>query len=92
MILADGGTTVSRAQLADGSEVWLGLDRRIPKLRKEHVLFVGADYPTKPGARVLAKGSEEEAEVIAALQDYVARLPGREDSAAVDFLEALHDR
>ncbi len=59
-----------RVALAGGSELDLGLDGRIPKLKKDRTLFLGA-YPTKPGSRSLARGSCEEKEVIDAVQRYL---------------------
>lgn len=70
MIVADGGTVVCRALLADGSELELGLDARIPKQKSERVVFTGA-YPGMPESRLLTRGSEEEKEVIDAVQRYL---------------------
>lgn len=69
-VAGDGGTIVCRVALADGGEVELGLDGRIPKLKKDRVLFIGA-YPTQSAARSLARGSDEEKEVIDAVQAYL---------------------
>src|SRR5687767_10958849 len=69
-IATDGGTIMCRVALADGSEVDLGLDCRIPKLKKDRLLFVGA-YPTQLGSHLLARGSKEEKEVIDAVQAYL---------------------
>lgn len=59
-----------RVALADGSELNLGLDGRIPRLKSDRVLFVGT-YPTQPGCQLLLRGSREEREVIDAVQSYL---------------------
>lgn len=73
VIVADGGTVSCRAVLDDGSTVELGLDARIPRTKAQKQVFIGASYPTSPGARTLARGSQEERDVIAAIQDYLDR-------------------
>ena len=69
-VAADGGTIVCRVALADGSEVDVGLDCRIPRPKKDRVLFIGG-YPTLPSARLLARGSQEEKTIIEAVQIYL---------------------
>ena len=59
-----------RVALADGSEADIGLDGRIPKVKKDRVLFVGP-YPTKPASRSFPRGSAAEQEVIDAVQHYL---------------------
>jgi len=59
-----------RVLLDDGSELDLGLDARIPKQKKDRVLFTGA-YPGRPGSSLLARGSKEEAKIIDAVQTYL---------------------
>jgi len=89
-IAADGGTIFCRVLLDDGSELDLGLDGRIPKRKKDRVVFVGASYPSLPGAKVLARDSKEESEVLAAVTFYTHLNP--QDESARDFLSALIDR
>lgn len=73
---ADGGTIACRAALDDGTVLELGLDARIPRTKAQRQIFVGAHYPTLPGARILERGSREEQDVIAAIQDYLDRTCG----------------
>jgi hypothetical protein len=75
-VAGDGGTIACRAALDDGTILELGLDARIPKTKAQRQVFVGAGYPTLPGARVLARNSPEEQDVIAAIQDYLDRTCG----------------
>jgi hypothetical protein len=70
-VAADGGTISCRVQLADGAVTDLGLDARIPKKKSDRLVFIGAGYPTLPGARILSRGSSEEQDVVAAIQDYL---------------------
>ena len=72
-IAADGGTVSCRAVLDDGSILELGLDARIPKTKAQRQVFIGAGYPTLPGAQILARGSQEEQDVVTAIQDYLDR-------------------
>lgn len=72
----DGGTISCRVQLADGVIIDLGLDSRIPKKKSDRLVFIGAGYPTLPGARILPRGSSEEQDIIAAIQDYLERTCG----------------
>ena len=73
---ADGGTIACRVALDDGTVLDLGLDSRIPKKKAERLVFIGAGYPTLPGARMLPRGSREEQDVVAAVQDYLDRTCG----------------
>lgn len=75
-VAADGGTIACRAALDDGTVLELGLDARIPKTKAQRQVFIGAGYPTLPGARLLERGSGEEHDVIAAIQDYLDRTCG----------------
>ena len=75
-VAADGGTIACQAELDDGTVLDLGLDSRIPKKKSERLVFVGAGYPTLPGARILPRGSREELDVVAAVQDYLDRTCG----------------
>lgn len=75
-VAADGGTISCRIMLHDGSELDLGLDCRIPTVRADRKIFIGAGYPTLPGARVLSRDTPEELEVINAIQDYLDRSCG----------------
>jgi hypothetical protein len=70
-VAADGGTIACRAVLDDGTVLELGLDARLPKAKAQRQVFIGAGYPTLPGARILERGSREEQDVIAAIQDYL---------------------
>jgi len=72
-IAADGGTIACRVALDDGTVLDLGLDSRIPKKKAERLVFIGAGYPTLPGARLLPRGSREEHDVVAAVRDYLDR-------------------
>jgi hypothetical protein len=87
---ADGGTIACRVTLDDGRELDIGLDGRIPKTKKDRVLFVGAGYPTEPEARILARDSKEEEEAIQAIQTYAAEHP--EDEGAGQLIHAIIDR
>lgn len=69
-IAADGGTIVCRVELSDGTEISIGLDGRIPKLKKDRILFLGT-YPTAPGCRSFPQGSMEEADLIASIERYL---------------------
>ncbi len=89
-VAADGGTVTCRVVLADGSELDLGVDGRIPKQKKDRVLFIGAGYPTLPNARVISRGSKEENEVIDAVQAYVHEHASAEEAAML--LEAIVER
>ena|SRR5205809_7629684 len=86
-VAGDGGTISCRVALYDGTVLELGLDSRIPKKKAERLIFIGAGYPTLPGARLLPRGSREEQDVVAAVQDYLDRTCGflrREALSAVD--------
>ena len=74
-VAGDGGTISCRVALHDGTVLDLGLDSRIPK-KAERLVFIGAGYPTLPGARFLPRGSREEQDVVAAVQDYLDRTCG----------------
>lgn len=89
-IAADGGTFACRVELDDGSILECGLDARVPKLKAQREVFVGAGYPSLPGARILARGSAEERDFVGALREFVRREPG--DQLAADFLQAILDR
>ena len=102
---ADGGTISCSAALEDGTVLELGLDARIPRTKAQRQVFVGAAYPTLPSARILARHSPEEEEVIAAIKDYIDRSRGsvrREalplnkqdgaDQMALALMEAILDR
>jgi hypothetical protein len=89
-IAADGGTISCRAALDDGSVLECGLDARIPKTKAQRLIFVGAGYPTLPGARVLARHSPEEQEFISALHEFAEREPS--DESAAMFLRGVLDR
>ena len=69
-VAADGGTTVCRVALSDGRDLEIGVDARIPKRKEDRLLFLGS-YPTDPASRILARGSEQEKEVIDAIQKYL---------------------
>jgi hypothetical protein len=90
VIAADGGTSAYRVELADGSILECGLDARIPKTKPQRVIFVGAGYPTLPGARSFPRGSAEEEEFVGALSEFISREPA--DQLAADFLRAILDR
>lgn len=75
-VVMDGGTITCRAVLGDGTVSELGLDARIPKTKAQRHIFIGAGYPTLPNARILERGSREEQEVIAAIEDYIDRTCG----------------
>jgi hypothetical protein len=87
---ADGGTVVCRVALADGRELDVGVDGRIPKQKKDRVLFVGAGYPALPGARFFARGSAEEAEVIDAVRAFARANPAQEE--ALMLLRVIDNR
>jgi len=87
---ADGGTIACRVVLDDGRELDIGLDGRIPKKKKDRVLFVGAGYPAEPEAKILARDSKEEKEAIESIQLYVAKHP--EDEGATHLMHAIIDR
>lgn len=89
-IAADGGTSSYRAELSDGSILECGLDARIPKTKAQRVIFVGAGYPTLPGARIFSRGSADEQEFVGSLREFISREP--DDKLAVDFLDAILDR
>jgi len=72
-VAGDGGTISCRVALRDGTILDLGLDSRIPKTKAERLVFIGAGYPSLPGARLLQRGSREEQDVVAAVQDYLDR-------------------
>jgi hypothetical protein len=72
-VVADGGTIACRVELGDGAVADLGLDARISKKKSDRLVFVGAGYPTLPGACLLPRGSREEQVVVAAIQDYLDR-------------------
>jgi hypothetical protein len=76
MILTDGGTLACRVVLDDGAEVGLGLDARVPRSEAERLVFIGSDDPASSDARFLARGSVEEREVVAAIEDYLDRSCG----------------
>jgi hypothetical protein len=75
-VAGDGGTIACQVVLDDGTLLDVGLDSRIPKKKSERLVFVGAGYPTLPGARHLPRGSDEEREIVAAIQDYLDRTCG----------------
>jgi hypothetical protein len=89
-IAADGGTSSYRVALIDGSVLECGLDARIPKTKAQRVIFVGAGYPTLPGARTLSRGSTDEQEFVTSLREFIGRAP--DDKLAADFLDAILDR
>ena len=89
-IAADGGTSAYRVELDDGSILDCGLDARIPKTKPQRVIFVGAGYPTLPGARSFVRGSAEEQEFVGRLREFISRTPT--DRLAADFLQAILDR
>ncbi|MGC4072347.1 MAG: hypothetical protein QM760_07500 [Nibricoccus sp.] len=89
-IAADGGTVACRVILDDGSELDLGVDGRIPKTKKDRVVFVGAGYPTLPGARSFARGSREEKEVVEAVRAFTKANPDSEEAGM--FLRAISDQ
>jgi hypothetical protein len=89
-VAADGGTMVCRILLEDGNVLACGLDCRIPKTKAERTIFVGAGYPTEPGARTLIRNSVEERQFMDELSDYVRRTPS--DAEAERFLKYVFDR
>lgn len=89
-VAADGGTVSCRVVLEDGSQLDVGVDGRIPKQKKDRVVFVGAGYPTLAGARMLTRGSKEEMEVSEAVGEYAAASPN--DEAAAMLARAISDR
>lgn len=93
-VAGDGGTITCQVELDNGTLLDLGLDARIPKKKQDRLLFVGAGYPSLPGARVLARGAREETEVIAAIQDYLDRHCGflRREALAQADPDMLDDR
>ena len=89
-VAGDGGTIVCRAELGDGALLDVGLDARIPKTKAERRIFVGAGYPTEPGANILERGSTAESEFIAALQEFLNR--DKSDEMALALMKAIQDR
>jgi len=89
-IAADGGTSTYRVTLEDGSILECGLDARIPKTKAQRVIFVGAGYPTLPGARRFPRGSADEQAFVSSLREFVGRHPT--DQLAADSLEAMLER
>lgn len=89
-VAADGGTVVCRVALDDGSEMDLGVDARIPKQKKDRLVFVGAGYPTLPGARLLARWSHEESTIIEAVRTYADS--HRSEQEVLMLLRAIEDR
>ena len=86
-VAADGGTSAYRVELDDGSILECGLDARIPKTKAQRVIFVGAGYPTLPGARSFARESAEEQDFVSALQEFINREPT--DQLAGCFLQVI---
>jgi hypothetical protein len=76
--------------LEDGSVLTCGLDCRIPRAKAERTIFMGAGYPTEPGARMLTRNSVEEQQFIDGLHDYVRHNPS--DAEAEHFLRSILDR
>jgi len=89
-IAPDGGTMVCRVLLEDGSVLCCGLDCRIPRAKTERTIFIGAGYPTEPGARTLNRTSVEEHRFMSELHEYVRRTPS--DAEATNFLRYILDR
>ena len=89
-IASDGGTMVCRVLLEDGSVLACGLDCRIPRTKAERTIFVGAGYPTEPGARALVRNGVEEQQFVGEVRDHVRRTPS--DAEADDFLRYVLDR
>jgi hypothetical protein len=87
---ADGGTMVCRVLLEDGSVLCCGLDCRIPRAKTDRTIFIGAGYPTEPGARTLIRNSVEEHRFIDELHEYARRTPS--DAEANNFLRYILDR
>jgi hypothetical protein len=75
-VASDGGTISCRAVLQDGTVIDLGLDSRLPKKKGDRLVFIGAGYPSLPGARILPRGCREELDLVAAIQDYLDRTCG----------------
>ncbi|MBK8477803.1 MAG: hypothetical protein IPL39_16305 [Opitutaceae bacterium] len=75
--------------LDDGRGIRHRVDGRIPKTKNERVVFVGAGYPSLPGARALSRESPEEKEVIEAIAEFVRRAPSE---PATMLLNAITDR
>lgn len=90
VIARDGGTMVGRVLLDDGTVLACGLDCRIPRTKAERTIFVGASYPTDPGARSLIRDSVEERQFMNELRDHV-RLTSS-DADANNFLKYILDR
>jgi hypothetical protein len=89
-IATDGGTISCSIGLEDGTVLECGLDSRVLKTKPQRLIFVGAGYPTLPGARLLARHSPEEEQFIAALQDFVSREPSHKIASM--FLRRVLDR
>jgi hypothetical protein len=89
-VASNGGSISCRALLDDGSVLQCGLDARIPMTKSERRIFVGADAPESPSARVVQRHSTEEQEFVAALQEFVSREPS--DKVAEMLLRAVLDR
>ncbi len=93
-VAADGGTMSYEVELSDESMCYIGLDARIPQRKSEWCIFIGAGYPTLPGACLLEQGSAEEREVIQAIEQYIRN--GDQTSnpvkLAISLLEAINER
>jgi hypothetical protein len=89
-IAADGGTSTYRIELEEGDILECGLDARIPQYKSQRAIFIGACYPTLPGARSYARGSEEELDFVDTLREFIRREPT--DQMALDFLQLILDR
>jgi len=89
-VALDGGTISCQAELEDGSVLDVGLDARIPKVKSERRIFIGAGYPTQPGARILERDSAEEKEVAAAIQELLRR--DKSDEMSLALMAAILDR
>ena len=89
--IADGGTISCRATLHGGTILEFGLDARTPRTKAERQIFIGASYPTLPGARILPRHGKEEQEFIAAIQAHLAQQEPS-DTMARAFIDMLGKR
>jgi hypothetical protein len=89
-VAGDGGTISCQAELDNGTIFDVGLDGRISTKKAERRIFVGAGYPTAPGARFLERGSAEENGVIAAIQELLGR--DKSDEMSLALLKAILER
>ncbi|WP_397384061.1 hypothetical protein [Prosthecobacter sp.] len=70
-VCGDGGTHFIELEFDDGRPTQLiGLDARIPTPPHQRRIFLDAEHPTNPNARILPIGSPDEASVIELLTQW----------------------